>query len=122
MTKRLFLYIMLILAALQTYAQSSNATIRGTVIDQNGKPIDMVNIALKDYPLGTSSNRDGNFLLRVPAEREIIIVFSALGYSTVTDTLLVNANEPALIEIIMPATDLQLSEITIIEHQRANGS
>jgi len=107
---------------MQGYAQSSNATIRGTVIDQNGEPIDMVNIGLKDYPLGTSSNREGRFLLRVPAKREIILIFSALGYLTVTDTLLVNANEPALIEIVMPATDLQLSEITIIEHQRANGS
>ncbi|HZH71966.1 MAG TPA: TonB-dependent receptor [Mariniphaga sp.] len=122
MIKRLFLYVLLILASMQGYAQSSNATIRGTVIDQNGEPIDMVNIGLKDYPLGTSSNREGRFLLRVPAKREIILIFSALGYLTVTDTLLVNANEPALIEIVMPATDLQLSEITIIEHQRANGS
>src|SRR5690554_219656 len=122
MIKRLFLYVLLILASMQGYAQSSNATIRGTVIDQNGEPIDMVNIGLKDYPLGTSSNREGRFLLRVPAKREIILIFSALGYLTVTDILLVNANEPALIEIVMPATDLQLSEITIIEHQRANGS
>src|SRR5690554_6683753 len=122
MIKRLFLYVLLILASMQGYAQSSNATIRGTVIDQNGEPIDMVNIGLKDYPLGTSSNREGKFLLRIPAEREIVVVFSSLGYATFIDTVNAKSEENIVKNIVLPATDLKLAEVVVTEQRRNGGN
>jgi hypothetical protein len=118
MTKRLFIFILLIVAATSAFPQSNNATLRGIIRDQDGQPLDMVNIGLKDYPLGTSSNRDGRFLLRIPAEREVVLVFSSLGYRTFTDTLNVRPEENITLEIVMPATDLELAEVVVTEQRR----
>ena len=52
-----FLTVFTIFLGFSGFGQSNNATLRGVVKDQNNNPLDMVNISLKDYPIGTSSNR-----------------------------------------------------------------
>src|SRR6056297_1025595 len=105
------LLILFVLSAIHSTGQSSNATFRGIVTDQHGNPLDMVNIGLKDYPLGTSSNREGKFLLRIPADKKVVIVFKSLGYATVTDTVHAAPEEQILRDITLNATDLQLAEV-----------
>ncbi len=103
-------------------AQSSNATLKGIITDQDGKPLDMVNIALKDYPLGTSSKRDGTFTLRIPAQKNIVFVFSSLGYATVTDSIFTKPEENIALEIIMQETGQNLAEITISQKRKESGN
>lgn len=110
----------MMLGVLCAYSQSNNATLKGVVLDQDRKPLDMVNIGLKDFPLGTSSNRDGKFLLRIPAEKKVVVIFSSLGYASFADTLYAGAEEDIFLEVILPATDLKLAEIIVTE-QRKNG-
>src|SRR5690554_6776362 len=105
MIKRLIILLIITVAGQHGYGQSNNATLRGTVVDLEGQPLDMVNIGLKDYPLGTSSNREGKFLLRVPAGRRLLVVYSLLGYSSVTDTIFLQPEEPVDLTITMLATD-----------------
>ncbi len=112
----------LIVFALAGSAQSNNATLKGVITDQNGKPLDMVNIALKDYALGTSSKRDGTFLLRVPAQKNVVIVFSSLGYSTVRDSIFANSEENITLKITMPESNLKLAEVTISQNRREGGN
>ena len=103
-------------------AQSNNATLKGIITDQNGKPLDMVNIALKDYALGTSSKRDGTFILRVPAQKKIVIVFSSLGYSSVTDSIFAQSEENITLKITMQESNLKLAEVTISQNRREGGN
>jgi len=122
MIKKLYILLFLLAAAFTGFSQSNNATLRGVVRDENGQPLDMVNIGLKDYPLGTSSNREGKFLLRIPAERDIVVVFSSLGYATFLDTLHASSEENIVREIVLPATDLKLAEVVVTEQRRNNGN
>jgi hypothetical protein len=108
--------------ALAGLAQSNNATLKGIITDQAGKPLDMVNVSLKDYALGTSSKRDGTFILRVPAQKNIIIVFSSLGYSTVTDSIFAKPEENITLKITMPESNLKLAEVTISQNRREGGN
>jgi hypothetical protein len=78
---------------LSSHGQSNNATLKGVVSDPSGIPLDMVNIGLKDYPIGTSSNRKGEFLLRVPARKDVVVVFSSIGYRPLVDTIHADAEE-----------------------------
>ncbi len=121
MQKHFIIFLFLVIAGFSLYGQSSNATLRGIIKDQDGHPLDMVNIGLKNYPLGTSSNREGNYLLRIPAEEEVIIVFKSLGYATVTDTVNAAPEERVFRNITLNATDLQLAEVVITEKRR-NGA
>lgn len=121
MTKAKFLTLLALLVSTVTllYGQSNNATLKGRIKDQSGLPIDMVNIGLRDYPMiGTSSNRQGEFSLRIPAQRDVVVVFSALGYTTVLDTIRAEAEENIFLEIQMPATDLELAEVVVTEQRR----
>ncbi len=119
--KYLITFITLVLY-LGTFGQSNNATLKGIITDQNGKPLDMVNIALKDYALGTSSKRDGTFLLRIPAQKSVVVVFSSLGYAQVTDTIFAKAEENIALKIIMPESNRELAEITISKNRKESGN
>jgi hypothetical protein len=119
------LFILLILTVFLgnlSFGQSNNATLRGVVEDQDGNPLDMVNIGLKDYPLGTSSNREGKFLLRIPATKKVVVIFSSLGYKPVADTLNAGPEEDVFRNITLQATDLQLAEVVVTEQRRKNGN
>ena len=60
---------------------SQSKEISGIVLDENNTPLPGVNITIKDMSVGTSSDFDGNFLLKIP-EGSKILVFSYTGYTT----------------------------------------
>ncbi len=124
MTKNI-LFILLLIAVFPNnvlYGQSNNATLKGVIKTPDGAPLDMVNIGLKDYPIGTSSNRKGEFLLRIPAEKNIIVIFSSVGYKTVTDTIHASAEQNIFLDITMPVTNQQLAEVLVTQQRRNGGN
>lgn len=73
----------LVLLLPEAYAKSEmqQATITGKVTDSStGEPLPGVNIVIKGTTTGTNSNTDGNYLLI--ADRNAILVFSFIGYSS----------------------------------------
>ena len=118
------LFLLFFVGSLQlnVMGQSNNATLKGTVKDESGVPLDMVNIALKDYPVGTSSNRKGEFLLRIPAQKQIVVVYSSIGYMPVLDTIVAGIEENVFREISMKVFNQQLAEIIVQEQRRNSGN
>ena len=119
------LFILLIFAVLQSsiiFGQSNNATLKGVIKTPDGTPLDMVNIALKDFPIGTSSNRKGEFLLRIPAQKDVVIIFSSIGYKTITKTVHAKPEENVFVNISMPVTNQQLAEVMVTEQRRNTGN
>ncbi|HKJ79644.1 MAG TPA: carboxypeptidase-like regulatory domain-containing protein, partial [Prolixibacteraceae bacterium] len=117
--KLLLLPLFLLIVHGFSSGQSNNATLKGVITDQDGMPLDMVNIGLKDFPIGTSSNRDGQFLLRIPAKKTTVVIFRSLGYKTVIDTIFAEPEEAVFRNISMPATDLELAEVVVSEQRRS---
>ncbi|WP_163323618.1 TonB-dependent receptor [Draconibacterium mangrovi] len=123
MMKNLTTLFLLLLTQLVAVAQSNNATLKGVITDQDGVPIDMVNVVLKEYPtLGTTTNADGEFLLRIPARKQLTIIFSSLGYQTFQDSVYANREETIIKQITMPEANLELAEIIVKEQRRNGGS
>jgi hypothetical protein len=116
------LFILVFFVNHSLYSQSNNATLRGIIRDQDGKPVDLVNIGLQNYSIGTSSNREGKFLLRIPAEKEIIIIFRSVGYETTADTVNAGPEDNIWREITMLTADIRLSEVTVTETQKNSGN
>ncbi len=73
-----FLFLLFTLSALQAYAQR---TLTGQVTDTDGEPLIGVNIIAEGTEVGTITDFDGNYTLRVPDEAEVL-VFSYVGYAT----------------------------------------
>lgn len=118
----LLLFLFITSISLLVSGQSNNATLKGVILDQDGNPLDMVNISLKDYVLGTSSNRDGNFTLRIPAQKNIIVIYSSLGYYSTSDTIFAKVEENVFRNVKMFEKDLQLAEVVISQNRREGGN
>ena len=76
-----FLFIIMLISGLG-FAQ--NATIRGVILDEENKPIEGVNISSAED--GTTTNKNGFFLLKIPANQNITVVFTHVTYKKVTAT------------------------------------
>lgn len=123
MKKNFTFFILLLLTHLTTFGQGSNATLKGTIEDSKGVPLDMVTVVLKEFPtLGTTTNAKGEFLLRIPANKQLTIVFSSIGYQTFSDSVYAKPDETVIKGIAMPQHNLELAEIVVKEQRRNGGS
>lgn len=58
-----------------------SAFIEGTVEDENNMPVELANVAILGEKTGTTTDEDGYFKLKVPAEKDIILAVSYIGFS-----------------------------------------
>lgn len=104
------------------YSQISNATIYGTITDTNGKPIEMANVALKNYPIGTSTNRKGEYLLRIPSGREVVVGFSSLGYRYHEKAFELTTEQSFEYNIAMESMNTEIDEVIISGNRQTSGN
>jgi len=114
----LFTIIFLLLSYTGLQAQSNNATLVGKVTDGTGKPLELANISLKNSSIGTISNRDGSYLLRIPAKKTIIIVYSMVGYQSVEKTINASEEQKLQINISFKQIDQEIDEVQVTQHRR----
>ena len=110
--------ILLFLSSISLQAQSNNATLLGRVTDETGKPIELANISLKNSSIGTVSNRDGAYLLRIPAKKTIIIVYSVVGFQSVEKTIKASEEQKIQLNISLKQADLEIGEVQVTQHRR----
>jgi len=103
-------------------AQTSNATIFGKVTDENGLPVDMVNVSLKNYPFGTTTNRKGEYLFRIPSGREVAVVFSMIGYNMEERKLSLASEATFELNVVMSSSNQEIDEIVIQEQRQTSGN
>lgn len=123
MKKNFTLFILLSLIHIISLGQGSNATLKGSIEDSKGIPLDMVTVVLKEFPtLGTTTNARGEFLLRIPANRQLTVIFSSIGYQSFSDSIYAKSDETVIKQIIMPVKNQELAEIVVKEQRRNDGS
>ena len=121
MKKNLTLLLLFLTTTITLLGQRNNATLKGVIKGSDGIPLDMVNIAIKEFPLGTNSNRKGEFVLRIPAKKNIIIVYSSLGYAPVLDTIFADNEENIFRNITLQTTNQQLGEVIVSKQRLGDG-
>jgi len=107
---------------LNASAQTSNATVFGIVTDNNGHPVEMVNVSIRNYPFGTTTNKKGEYLLRVPSGREIGVVYSMVGYEMVEKTLNLISEQSVELNVVMPMKSEEIDAVTITNHRQTSGN
>lgn len=84
-------------------------TISGNVTDENGDPLPGVNILVKNTNVGTVSDVEGNYILEVPDDAEIL-TFSYVGYLKKD----VPIGARSVINVVMKSDFQQLQEIVVV--------
>ena len=116
------LALLMVWMTLSAGAQSNNATLTGRVIGENGKPLELVNVSLRDYPIGTTTNRKGEYLLRIPARREITVVFSLVGYTPIEKNFKAGGEERISFTVSMIPLNQELGEVKVTENRRGSAN
>ena len=84
--------------------------VSGQVTDTLGQPIDLVNVVLKATPQkGTTTDEKGAFVLSLPANQEVVLLFSCVGYLPLELPVKVKpgTNPPLQVRMLPAATQLK---------------
>jgi hypothetical protein len=107
---RLVFFLFLLSAGGWTFAQE--ARLQGTVQDADGNPLAFANIAVKGTGTGTSSSADGKYDLKVPSGKDLVVLFSVMGYTT--DSLKINL-KPGEVRQHSPSLKPSSTDLSTIE-------
>lgn len=105
----------LLLAAHLSAAQSSS--IKGSVLQADGKPIAGASIQLLNTTAAATSGQDGRFMLPQLFPGQYVIAVSAIGFAGRHKTITVTAGE-AEVSFVLPAYYRQLEEVVVAAQKK----
>jgi hypothetical protein len=105
--KKYFSFLLFIL-----FCAITNAQIKGTVTDVNGKPVPLVNIFEENTYTGTTTNDQGKYVLNVKTAGTHKIIFQFLGYKTVRKEVTIDKSSVVL-DVVLQEEDIALNEVVI---------
>ena len=107
--KKILLSIICLLFTLTLCGKNEKIIINGTVLDtETAKPIPFVNIYVDGTYLGTMSNEDGAFEIKVET-LPVNLVFSQLAYHSRT----INVNQPQIGVVKLSPSPIELEEASV---------
>ena len=115
MTFRLYILTLLLLISASAFAQE--VKIGGTIVDENGEPVELATIRIEGTGIGTISNLKGRYSLKFSSRDTVTVIYSMIGYNTRKRTL-VNPQGNISINMTLPALGYELGEVTVTESRR----
>ncbi|WP_266205731.1 TonB-dependent receptor [Pontibacter kalidii] len=102
---------LLILLPIGVSAQQ--AKLAGKVLNRQQEPLEMATVAVKGTSIGTRTNAAGEFILAVPAQRELVLLVRYLGYKEQEQTLQLLPDETKTLEFILDPDPKQLQTVDV---------
>ncbi len=113
------LFIMFCCMPVLVNAQET-AYVNGKITDENQSPVFLANVTIPGTPYGTVTDEEGVFKLEIPANEDITLIISYLGFEQITLSLHLQPGETHEISQVLRGTVQSLDEVTIREqHERA---
>lgn len=107
-----FLFLILFAVSATLYAQQ--ATIQGVVLNEQQQPVPNVNVSILGTLLGTTSNSNGYYELKVPANTFLDLQFSNLTYQPVRiKNLMLKSIEVIEINPVLKINVEQIATVTV---------
>ena len=110
--KRFFLWgVMGVLASIPVIAD--NVKISGKVIDGEDKPVEFGTVRIGGSSIGTNTDLNGMYSLSVAPKDTIEVVFSCIGFKTITRKL-IDAKGDVTLNVRMYADGVELQDVEVI--------
>ena len=101
-----FLFSILFLATI------TNAQIKGTVTDSNNETLAFVNVFIADTYIGTTTNEEGDYNVKLSKKGTYNVVFQYLGYKTVKKEITID-KFPYLLNVSLTEDAVSLNTVKI---------
>lgn len=98
------------------FANAQTARIKGIILDKNNNPVEGVNINYQDK--GTTTNNNGFYVLIIPANQKITLVFSHVTLKTATLKIELKPNEDYEHNFQMSDSEELLGEVIVTAGNR----
>lgn len=108
--KNIYLLITITFITLSSFAQK--ARVKGVILDEFNTPIE--NVTVKTNDIGTVTNSNGFYLLDVPANQKIVLIFSHVSFKNSIITLELKPNEDFEFNPVLNSKIEQIGEVIIL--------
>lgn len=95
------------------YALAENVRISGKISDNEDKPVEFATVRIKGTAIGTNTDLQGTYSLSVAPADTIEVIFSCIGFKTVTRSLL-DASGDVTMNVRMAPETSELSDVEVI--------
>ena len=113
---RALLLVLLVLGFMSAIGQEK-ATVYGKISDERGKPLELVNVAISGLPGGTMTDNRGRYELEIPANTELYIGMSFVGFEKAVEIVNLKPGERKEVNKIMRISSTTLPVIEVEDKQ-----
>lgn len=106
---KIILVVLFFCFGVVTSAQT--ARIKGVILDKNNQPATNVNVSCQS--VGTRSNVNGFYILTVPANQKVVVVFSHVSLKKATVAVTLKPDEDYEFNLVMNDKDEQMGEVVV---------
>ena len=112
--------IISLLANAQIFAQQKTV-VSGKVLDENDQPLQGVSIQILNKQIGTTTDKEGSFIIGITPKKATALVFSFTGYKQLQKNFLLSIGERETIIVKMERLTKQLQEVTVSDDRERRG-
>lgn len=105
-----------------THLNAQNALLKGSLADTSGNALLGASVILIESGKGTVTDKTGTYELEIPAEKNVIVQFSYLGYKIQVDTVYAKPNQVLIKNITLLSEPKTLSDVVITSVQQRENS
>lgn len=109
---------LLIFCVIPSFVIAQTATVRGIVFDTDQQIIPGVSVQVLHSELGTATDKNGAYLLEIPARQEVTIQFSYIGMQDVRATMTLEPNADYEFHPVLKVDAEQIGTIVLRGNQR----
>ena len=117
---KLILLLVLICTSLAAMAQEV-AKISGSVIDADNQPIELAMVRVAGTTIGTTTNLEGKYELKVATTDSVVVIFSCLGYKS-EEHLLKSPKGKVQLTVQLQKSSINLDEVVVTEFRKQQGT
>jgi outer membrane receptor protein involved in Fe transport len=112
--------LMSLLAVLPVFTQTKYSFINGIVKDAQGKPLEGINIFVKEINKVFFTNENGLFVVDNLIANEYALVFSGIGYATKTTKIKLSSKEKKSLTIFLSQETITIDEVIVKGKNKTN--
>jgi len=114
---RLYFLIALLIFSITAFSQKKFAFVQGKVIDENENTIPNVSVIILGKTTGVVTNDSGFFIIKVPAEKAIALLFTHTGYNESQMNFLLNEKEKEIVTIRLEKGRKTLETVVVTDER-----
>ncbi|MEI6123350.1 MAG: TonB-dependent receptor [Bacteroidota bacterium] len=108
-----FIFFFILAPVIGAFCQDKGS-IYGHVTNEKYATLELVNVSIQGATVGTTTNSNGNYELTIPANQDVIIAFSFVGYQKVVYTIKIGSGERKQMNQILVSTSTEIPTFELI--------